>query len=78
MTFAVILMFVEMGFLNGMYDNTRLWTAQRRPADRQRRQEAVIPCSRSRAGVSSRPAANRVAAAYSMRMEEMHCSEERP
>jgi len=74
-TFAVILMFVEMGFLNGLYDNHTRFVDQLNAdllivnADK----EAVIPLQpfprRRLFQARGQPG---VAAAYSMRMEEMH------
>jgi putative ABC transport system permease protein len=74
-TFAVILMFVEMGFLNGLYDNHTRFVDQLNAdllivnADK----EAVIPQQpfprRRLFQVRGQPG---VAAAYALRMEEMH------
>ena len=74
-TFAVILMFVEMGFLNGLYDNHTRFVDQLDAdllivnADK----EAVIPLQpfprRRLFQVRGQPG---VAAAYGLRLEEMH------
>ena len=74
-TFAVILMFVEMGFLNGLYDNHTRFVDKLNAdllivnADK----EAVIPLQpfprRRLFQARGQPG---VAAAYGLRMEEMH------
>jgi putative ABC transport system permease protein len=75
MTFAVVLMFVEMGFLNGLFDNHTRFVDQLNAdlllvhADK----EAVIPLQpfprRRLEQVRGQPG---VAAAYGLRLEEMH------